>query len=220
MINKLIKHFIVIITLLVLLSSSIVRADLRKASEDEIKLAKTIEQFFSDWLIKRDVEATMKYVSPDAILCNKSLPEELISKGKLSKEDILPLFQSCFSNALQTTKKNKSLSDSISSSYDFVAITDDVISIEHSERKLFELFVLNITEERTAQDFAFICKFDETPAFRKAVGKPTCYYVMTNIHLIPEENTQATPTGEFPFEMVWIKEDSEWRILTIGLIED
>lgn len=220
MIEKVIRYFVAVILIIVFLLGSIVGADSREASEDERKLAETIEGFFRDWLIKGDIGATMKYVSPNAILCKKSLPEELIHKENLSKEDILSLFEICFSNALQTTKKSKSLADSISSSYSSVSKSSSTISIQHSQSALFELFVLNISEKKTAQNFAFICKFDETPAFREAVGKPTCYYMMTDIHLTPEEDTEAQSIDKFPFEMVWIKEGSEWRILTLGVIED
>jgi hypothetical protein len=220
MINKMIKKIVIMVFVLVLLSSSIVGADSRKPSEDETKLAKTIEQFFTDLLIKRDIEAIMKYVSPSAILCNRSLPSELRDKKQLFKEDIHPLFQTFFSNLVQATRESKNLTDAVSSSYDFVAITDDVISIEHAERKLFELFVLNIAEGKTAQNFGFICKFDETPAFREAVGKPTSYYVMTDLKLSPDVVAETKSLDKFPFEMVWVKEGNDWRILTIGVIED
>lgn len=227
MINKMIRKLVIMVFVMVLLSSSIVGADSRKASEDEEKLAKTIEQFFTDLLIKRDIEAVMKYVSAGAILCRPVLPNELRNKKQLSKEDIHPLFETFFSNLVQTTKESKNLTDVVSSSYDFVAIGDNVISIEHAERKLFELFVPNIKEGETAQDFTFICSSDETPAFREAVGSPTSYYVMTNLKFSPALLAEAKKVAEItsnvdalPFEMVWIKEGSEWRMLTFAAIED
>lgn len=219
MFNKIAKKLVVIVLVLVLLSTSTVGADSRKASADEIDLTKTVEQFFTDWLIKRDVQAAMRYVSSKAILCNKELPEEFQSKDKLSQEDVNKIVEQIFSQILKYAQSGDKLESSISSSYDFVALTDDVISIEHSERKLFELFVLNITEGKTAQDFGFICKFDETPAFREAVGKPTCYYVMTNV-LFSSAVTAEAQIDKFPFEMVLVKETGGWRILTVGVIED
>jgi hypothetical protein len=226
MINKMIRKLVIMVMVLVLLSSSIVGADSRKASEEEIKLAKTIEQFFTDLLIKRDIEAVMKYVSPSAILCKPELPSELRDKKQLSKEDIHPLFQTFFSNFVQTTKESKNLTDVISSSYSFIEESDISISIKHAERKLFEIFVPNIKEGETAQDFAFICSADESLAFRELVVKPTCYYIATNVKISPNLLAEAKKvTGNpsnldaFPFEMVWIKEGSEWRMLTFGIIE-
>jgi hypothetical protein len=223
MIYQTIKYLVVTISisilLSILLSSSVVSADSRKASKDELKLTQTIERFFTDWLIKRDVAATMKYVSPNAILSEKGLPETFKSKETLSKEDINKLFELMFSLTLQYVDKNKILANSINSSYSFMEKSDQ-ISIKHPKRKLFELFLLNIKEGQTAQDFAFICKFDETPAFREAVGKPNAYYVMTNIRFSPDLVAKIDLIDKFPFEMVWIKEGNEWHILTIAAIED
>lgn len=220
MIDQVIKRLVIVICILSLLFIPIVKADSSKASENETKLAKTIEAFFTDWLIRRDAQTAMKYVSSKAILCNKELPDELQSKGKLSQEDVNRIFEQVFSRTLEYLHPSDKLEASISSSYGFIEKSDSVISIEHTKRDLFELFRLNITEGKTAQDFAFICKFDETPVFREAVGKPDSYYVMTNMQFLPDIISKAFPDNKFPFQMVWVKEASDWRILTIGAIED
>ncbi len=220
MINRLVKPLIILISILTLLCSSIVGADSRKASEDEIKLTRTIEQFFTDWLVKRDPEAAIKYVSSKAILCKNVIPDEFKSKDKLSQEDINHIFKQVFTLTLKHSQPSDKLANSISSSKDFAVDTDNTISIEHPNRKLFELFLLNITKGKTAQDFGFICKFDESPSFRQAVGQPTSYYVMTKIQFLPDIISEAYPDNKFPFEMVWVKEGNDWHILTFASIED
>lgn len=219
MINQVIKHLIIMLCILSLLFIPMAKADSRKASEDEIKLTKTIETFFTDWLIKRDVQKAMSYVSSKAIFSKTALPDEFQSKDKLSQGDVNEVFERIFRQILEYSQLSDKLETSISSSYDFLATTDDVTSVEHTKRKLFELFVLNITKEKTAQDFAFICKFDETPEFREAVGKPTCYYVMTDVRFSSAVVAEVQ-VDKFPFEMVWIKEANDWRILTIAAIDD
>lgn len=219
MIDQAVKRLVIMVFILALLFTPMAKADSRKVSEDEIKLTETIKAFFTHWLIKRDVQRAMRYVSSRAIFSKTALPNEFKSKDKLSQKDISKIFGQTFSQTLKYSQSSDKLGTSISSSYGFMAKNDSVISIEHLERKLFELFVLNIKEGDTAQNFAFICKFDETPTFREAVGKPTCYYVMTDVRFSSSVATEAQ-VDKFPFEMVWIKENNDWRILTIGTIED
>ncbi len=216
---RLVKSLFIFVVLLMLLSSTLVKADSRNASEDEIKLAQTINHFFYDWLAKRDVKATMGYVSSKATLSKKYFPEEFKSDNDFTKEKIFQLFQQFFTNMLNAAKTGENLTELINSSYGFMAENDSVISIKHSDRQLFELFVLNIKEGKTAQDFGFIYKFDETPSFREAVGQANCYYVMTNVKL-SKLASEVDSQNKFPFEMVWVKEGNDWHILTFATIEN
>lgn len=185
-----------------LMMSSIVHAQTKVSNVDQ-DVADVANGFFIEWLINRNVEKALNYVSPNKFVSKCFAPEGL-RKDKTVRE----LWKRVLSDILRKSPRSKKLENLIGPT-DISADDPEIVFPTVSGNNYFKLYRLR----PEAADALYICKFEKDEAFRRAVGNPSVYYV---------EVTIRGKKGTDPVELVlvWGKEGDEWRLLTMAQIDD
>lgn len=204
------KHWrLISILVLSLLISGDAKSAQRSLNEEEL----TVEarDFFTTWLLHRNAEEAVKYISANPILGSCMTPDYLDKKERLSRDDILKVFRAVLTKTLERTPEAKSLSELVDSSEGIPPEDDNVIFVSHSLEQYFQIFRLKPVKDPSS--IAYICKFDERKSFREAVARRNVYYLVARV-----KGKESCP--DLNFELLWVKERGAWRILTISLLED
>ena len=200
------------VAILIILSIlDIAAAKSARPSSKEEELAGTARDFFTTWLLRRDIHGAMKFISTNPILGSCMTPDRLDEKGSLSRADVLAVFRDVLTHTLKVTPKAKTLSKVVNSSGGIPSDDSNVILARHRLERYFQIFTLKPVEDPTR--ILYICKFDKRRSFREAVARPNVYYVVATV----TRNSRYEPID---FEILWIKQGSNWRILTISALED
>jgi hypothetical protein len=103
-----------------------------KGSLGEDKLAATVKDFLTIWLVERDAKGVMKYISTSPILSKCAAPDELDENYPLSREEIVPVFQKAFANVLNNIPSVHQLSNIVGNPHYIPANDRKVTFVEHS----------------------------------------------------------------------------------------
>jgi len=146
-----------ILSLLIVSLLSISAAESPRPSSDEEALAVTAKGFFTTWLLHRNAEEAIKYVSARPILGSCMTPEHLNKKKSLAREDVLNIFRKVFATTLGRTSKAQNLSVLVDSSGGISSEDGNVIFARHPMEQYFQIFRLKPVKDPS--DIAYICKF-------------------------------------------------------------
>jgi len=174
----------------------------------EQDIAISAEEFFSVWLVQRDVNKALNFLSPNAILGSCMLPEHLEKKAYISKKELRSAFRLILTDTIRYTNKNRKLNELISSEGTDLFSEETIIPVKHHAEQLFRIFTLKPLEN--ASDVKYVCKFDDRKTFRDKVATPNVHYVVSKLTL-----KEKTP----PIVVItlWVQEKDGWRILTMDL---
>ena len=200
-----------VMMLLIISLAGVGPAQPARPSSDEDELAAAAGDFFRTWLLARNIEEAMKFVSANPILGSCMTPGRLDKKKILSRADVLGVLREVLTHTLTRTPEAKSLSQLVDSSGGIPEEDGNVIFARHRMEEYFQIFRLKPVEDPT--DIAYICKFDERRPFREAVARPDVYYLIAKV----KGKDSCEPIN---FELLWVKEHGSWRILTISVLED
>jgi hypothetical protein len=198
-------------TLLILSLLSLGSGGYARDSSDEEQLASAVNDFLTIWLLRRDAEQAVNYISAKPVLGRCMTPDYLTSKEQLSRDDILGVFRKVFTRTLEKVPEAKALSELVDSSGAISSEDSNVIFARHSREQYFQIFKLRSVNDPSG--IAYICKFDERSSFRKEVARPDVYYVIASV-----KGKDSCPA--INFELLWVKESPGWRILTVAVLED
>lgn len=204
------KFLSVVITIFSLLCFPVIGNSGQISSDEEKKLASTVKDFFTTWLVNRDAKAATKYISDAPIIGACAAPEGMGRSDQIPRKAIVDVFHQLFMSGLSAISPKSHLSDLIKAPGYISSKDQNVIIIDHLTKPYFEIFRLNVKAK--GDDVRYVCKFDERISFRKAVSRPDVYYVVTKV--------KATKSGDdVELELLWVKERGSWRILTIAAPE-
>ncbi len=203
------KSLGIIGTMFLLLCSPITGISHRDSS-DEKGLASTVKEFFTTWLVNRDVKEATKYISDAPILGKCAAPDGLDKQDQVPRKVIVDVFQQLFTSGLRAVPQKRQLSDLVKAPGYISSKDRNIVVIDHPMKPYFEVFRLNA--KANGEDIRYICKFDERRFFREAVSRPDVYYIVTKVKAVNSEN-------DVELEFLWIKEGNSWRILTIAAPE-
>jgi hypothetical protein len=180
------------------------------AQDKKKDLAVTAKEFFTVWLLKRDVEKALKFVSPNAVIGSCMTPKHLEAKKTITRAEILGVFRQLLGNREQIPLAVNL--DQLIGSHDTDLFSDEtIIPVTHSLDKYFRIFTLKPLADPL--DNGYVCKFDERISFRKVVARPDVHYLITRIK--PVENCPSVI-----LTTLWAKEGDVWRILTMDTSTD
>lgn len=170
----------------------------RKASK---KITCTVKAFLDNWLVKRDPDSAMKYVSYSPVLGICARPEPLVGKSEISATEYRTAIEWILSQFLNLCPRGDSLEKIIEPT----KITPpEEKNIAQGEP--FDLYSLR----HIYHTATFICKFDHNPSFRKIFDSPDVWYL----------NFRLKGRVELSWTFVWKYEDNEWRIISLGPVDD
>ena len=204
------KRLSAIILLIISMMDIAAAKSVRPSSRGD-ELAAAARDFFTAWLLRRDIDGAMKFVSRNPVLGTCMTPDRLDHKAVLSREDVLGVFRDVLTHTLKVTNKAKTLSTLVDSSGGIPSEDSNVIFARHRLERYFQIFILKPREDPT--NIAYICKHDERRSFREPVTRPNVYYLVATV----KRKAEYEPVN---FELLWIKESKRWRILTIAALED
>ncbi len=199
------------VVLLCISLSAVSAPDLEKATTIEEDLALTVNKFFSDWLVQRNVKAASDYIASTPILGTCMMPEADKEKPIITRDAVIVILNQVFVSALEAVTKRQRLSEAIVSPEMVSAKDGNIVLIDHSMKMLFQLFRLKIGNK--AENIRYICKFDERKSFRERVARPDVYYVISEVKV--ERKSHGVK-----LETLWVKEKKNWRLLTMAVAED
>ena len=200
------SKFVVTLILLVTLATCISAKVLEEDSNERMLtngLVVSAQGFLEKWLVSHDIQAAMEYVSQKPVLgsCVRSL--DTVGKKELTSAESRKAIH-------WILEKGAAVSPDVCRLRNIVkplGITpEDAKNIAPDEP--FELFAL----AHDYRDADFICKFDETPAFRTLFYRPDIYYLVFKI-LVPDRD-------DFWWIFAWRKEGDKWLIFSMGPLDD
>lgn len=130
------------------------------------ELVHTVTAFLDAWLVRKDVDAAMRYVSAAPILGKCSLPPALARRSSLSGRDFRRGIRSILSLVAAKTPSEKILGTVVKP---YGAVPPGEPSV--NEGQPYDLFSL-----REFKDAALVCKFDQSASFRRTFERPGVWY--------------------------------------------
>lgn len=192
----------------ILSSSLAARANPSDAKED---LAVAAKRFLTSWLLQRNEDQALRFVSTHPILGSCMTPESLAGKKRLSRGEISDVFRKVLNSTLARTEEARTLEELLDPSPSIPLSDKNVTFVRHSMPKYFQIFQLKSVNNPS--DIAYICKFDESQSFRAAVARPSVHFLFTKVR-----GKASHPT--LTVELLWVKENAGWRILTMSIAEE
>lgn len=175
------------------------------------ELGAIARDFFTTWLVRRDIDRAMKFISANPILGSCMTPDRLNHKAVLSRADVRGVFRDVLTHTAKVTPRAKTLSKLVDSSGGIPPEDSNVIFAKHRLEQYFQIFTLKPFDGPNY--IAYICKHDERRSFREAVARPNVYYLVATV----KRKSEYEPVN---FEILWVKQRGTWRILTISALED
>jgi hypothetical protein len=171
--------------------------------KDSPAVADSAKSFLSAWLVKRDEEEAMNFVASDPVLSRKcNLPS-----GMKKVPDSAPKRREVVRQFLLTSIKSFPRFDSLASALERTEIPPaDWLAIE--EGNGFQLLRI-----KPGHDGYLICKFEENASYRKSVLRSDAYYMAFKLKDMEDERLRE-------WISLWAQENHQWRLLSIGLLED
>jgi hypothetical protein len=200
--TRLLSRVIIFLSILFMSAEAVVlHADSSRSTSAQ--LLETAKDFMTNWLIKRDYKTAKAYISSDPILGICALPQNLSDNKMISSHD----YKQAIEWMLKTISEEAPVSDSLDKIVERLEITPSEDQ-DIAKNEPFELFSIK-QDYKTA---TMICKFDQNPHFRKAFKSPDVWYMYFRI--------KHPKRRDFSWVIAWEKEREEWRILSIGPLED
>ena len=156
-----------------------------------------------EWLVKRNVDTAMRYVSARPVLGKCARSPALTGKKRVSPEEYKVGVEWILVQVTKWARPGRTLADVIQP----MEITPPMEqNIARGEP--FVLFSLAYIFD----DAAFICKFDDDVEFPRAFASPNVWYLVFKLK-VPE-------SPYLSFILAWRKEGEEWRLFSLGPLED
>jgi hypothetical protein len=158
--------------------------------------------FLTEWLVNRDIDAAMGFVSASPILGRCALPPQY--EGiKLAANDNRAAIESILRQVNAVTPPRTKLSELT----ERLGITPpDETNI--AEEMPFELFTLTHGIDKATM----LCKFDQTTNFRLAFKRPGVSYLVFRI--------KTREVADFDWVIAWVQEEDAPRILSVSPLEN
>jgi hypothetical protein len=194
--------FLVIVLLGIQPSASQTR-EKNSAFKDSVAVVASAKSFLSAWLVKRNVKEAMGFVASKPVLsrkCNLFPGMKRVPDSPLKRRELVQQF----------------LSISIKSfpRYDSLALAIERTEIpagdwfETQESDGFQLLRI-----KPGHDGYLMCKFEENVSYRKSMLRQDAYYFSFKVKNMEDERLRE-------WISLWVPENNQWRLLSIGLLED
>lgn len=173
------------------------------AFKDSVEVAAAAKSFLHAWLVNRNVKEAMEFVASKPVLSQKcdlppgmkSVPASLVKRREVVQQ------------ILSTSIKSFPRYDSLS------------LAIERTEipsADWFDLVEANgfqLLRIKSGHDGLVMCKFENNVSYRKSMLRPDGYYLLFKIKNIEDESLRE-------WISLWAPENNQWRLLSIGLLDD
>jgi hypothetical protein len=171
---------------------------------DSAALSASAKLFLSAWLVKRDVREAMQFVATKPVLAQKcDLPPNM-RKVPRSANQRRNIVEQGLSAVLKVFPKYESLTSAIEPTE---IPASDWFEVEDTD-------AFQIMRIKPGNDGYIMCKFEESGEYRKAMLRPDAYYVSFKLKNMNECSYYEE------WSSLWAKEGQQWRLLSIGLLED
>jgi hypothetical protein len=173
------------------------------AFRDSVSVVAAAKSFLSAWLVKRNLKEAMGFVASKPVLSRKcDLPPgtKRAPGSPLRKREVIRQF-------LSTSMKSFPRYDSLSLAIERTEIPSaDWFDIEEGDG--FQLLRI-----KPGHDGYLMCKFEENVSYRNSMLRPDAYYFSFKVKDMQDERLRE-------WISLWAPENHQWRLLSIGLLED
>ena len=175
----------------------------KAAFEDSVSLVTTANSFLRAWLIKRNMKEAMGFVASKPVLSRKcDLPPRTkrVPQSPLKKREVVQQF-------LSASMKLFPRYDSLS------------LAIERTEIPAADWFYIEdgdgfqLLRIRPGEDGYLMCKSEENVSYRTSMLRPDAYYFSFRLKNMKDERLRE-------WISLWAPENNQWRLLSIGILED
>jgi hypothetical protein len=171
--------------------------------KDSVTVTATAKSFLSAWLVNRDVKKAMLFVASNPVLSRKCdlpsgmkrIPGSPLKKRQLVRQSLTILIKSF--------PRYHSLSSAIEPTEIPAAEWFDL-----QEGDGFQLLRI-----KPGEDGYFMCRLDDDVSYRNSMLRPDAYYFSFKVKNMKDERLRQ-------WVSLWAPENNQWRLLSIGLLED
>ena len=171
--------------------------------KDSVRVAAAAKSFLSAWLVKRDVKKAMLFVASNPVLSRKCdlpvgmkrVPDSPLKKRQLVRQSLSIL--------LESFPRYHSVSSAIEPT--------EIPSAEWFDIEKGDGFQL--LRIKPGEDGYLMCKFEQDASYRNSMLAPDAYYFSLKVKNMKDERVRE-------WTSLWGAENNQWRLLSIGLLED
>ena len=173
------------------------------AFKDSVTVVAAAKSFLCAWLVKRDLKEAMGFVASKPVLSRKcDLPPgtKRVPASPLKKREVVQQF-------LSTSMKSFPR-------YHLLSLAIEPTEIPSAEWfEIEEADGFQLLRIKPGENGHLMCKFDEDVSYRNSMLQPDAYYISFRLKNMKDERLRE-------WISLWAPENHQWRLVSIGLLED